>query len=183
MYKLHRRRPLRLPPPRQRWKSASPRMARLYYHYHTLPLRSLIIAIDPASQSSPKANILDLFSSALDDFDKAYWDNEAYYMPPNRRVTCHPSDNDLHRDKCYKLIGIDNGILLWSVWKHSRVGANRGCCWQMSTNMLHSIEYITTMIHLLRWPSKKYQHLKSEDSPQYDRWEYTSRWAVGTSRR
>jgi hypothetical protein len=59
-----------------------------------------IIAIDPASQSSPKANILDLFSSALDDLDKAYWDNEAYYMSPNRRVACHPSDNDLHRDKC-----------------------------------------------------------------------------------
>lgn len=76
----------------------------LAYHYYTLPLRSLIVAVDPASLLSPKP-ILDSFSSTLDGLDVTYWDSEDYYMPPEQRGgSCNPNDSNaaclwVHRER------------------------------------------------------------------------------------
>lgn len=64
----------------------------LAYHYHTLPLRSLIVAADPIGQTSSKP-VIDAFSSALGDSDITFWASEEHYMPPYWGLgTCDPSD-------------------------------------------------------------------------------------------
>ena len=48
----------------------------LAYHYHILPLRSLIVAVDPASRSSPKS-ILDRYNNSL-MMDVTIWNDDDY---------------------------------------------------------------------------------------------------------
>ena len=65
----------------------------LAYHYHILPLRSLIVAIDPASRTSP-VNILSRWTNSTMMMDIVIWDNEDYYMPPEQpRGACDASDS------------------------------------------------------------------------------------------
>jgi len=64
----------------------------LAYHYHVLPLRSLILAIDPASRSSPLP-ILRTFSQTLRDLRIDFWADEDAYMPPSQpRGACNANN-------------------------------------------------------------------------------------------
>ena len=59
------------------------------YHYHTLPLRSLIVAVDPASRSSP-ANILNTWREVM-GLDVQIWKEERY-MPYGGDGACDKSN-------------------------------------------------------------------------------------------
>ena len=68
----------------------------LAYHYHMLPLRSLIVAVDPASRSSPQS-ILDRYSSSS-LMDVTIW-NDDDYLPEkdgygvSLHGACDPNDS------------------------------------------------------------------------------------------
>ena len=68
----------------------------LAYHYYILPLRSLIVAVDPASRSSPKS-ILDRYSSSS-LMDVTIW-NDDDYLPEKDGYgvplhgACDPNDS------------------------------------------------------------------------------------------
>ena len=68
----------------------------LAYHYHMLPLRSLIVAVDPASRSSPQS-ILDRYSSSS-LMDVTIW-NDDDYLPEKDGYgvplhgACDPNDS------------------------------------------------------------------------------------------
>jgi hypothetical protein len=112
----------------------------LAYHYYTLPLRSLIIAIDPASKSSPKA-ILDLFSSTLDDLDVTYWDSEEYYLSPDQRMTCDPNDVKA----AHAFLWIHRQQQQHFVMKCMETFEKRGKSWVLLTDV---DEYVTlNMVH------------------------------------
>ena len=59
------------------------------YHYQILPLRSLIVAVDPASRSSP-AEILDRWKNIM-GLDVQIWE-EKKYMPYGGDGACDQSD-------------------------------------------------------------------------------------------
>mmetsp|Transcript_18255 Transcript_18255/g.39446 ORF Transcript_18255/g.39446 Transcript_18255/m.39446 type:complete len:656 (+) Transcript_18255:76-2043(+) len=59
------------------------------YHYHILPLRSLTVAVDPASRSSPAA-ILDRWRQLM-GLDVQLWE-EKVYMPYGGDGACNASD-------------------------------------------------------------------------------------------
>lgn len=70
------------------------------YHYLTLPLRSLIVAVDPASRSSPNEILMRWYEEM--GLDVRPW-TEKKYLPPNMRGPCTSDDAEKclwhHRDR------------------------------------------------------------------------------------
>ncbi|KAL9186857.1 hypothetical protein ACHAXT_010577 [Thalassiosira profunda] len=70
------------------------------YHYQVLPLRSLIVSVDPASRSSPNEILLRWYSEMRLQVMPL---NEKYYLPPKMRGPCNSTDPEQclwrHRDR------------------------------------------------------------------------------------
>ena len=66
------------------------------YHYHTLPLRSLIVAVDPASRSSPSEILSRWNNSIATSLDVHLWNDDDYLY---ETTTTRQSDGTLTKTK------------------------------------------------------------------------------------
>ena len=79
------------------------------YHYQTLPLRHLVVAVDPSSVTSPKS-VLDVWTTLMPDLDVEVWGDRDYREPDEfvssveRRLRAAQENDDeeliqLHRQR------------------------------------------------------------------------------------